>query len=815
MVGRRVVRARVEAELLRPWLAAARPAAGPWYHATSEVFEPGAELLPGDSVGSHAQGRYSDGSRVWVSNDPVRASAYGFHVYEVEPHDEPRSPHGNDEHHTSGARVLREVPEADINSWRRGYDPSVGWRGAGRRVAGGGPIYRGLSLRLSPAERSRITGLFASDPQAASDALLDLVSRGGGDEPTGGAGRHWSEDEGVARGFAGPASSVAGPGDDVEGARSLGVVLRGLRPAVGEDAERTNSGYEHTPLPGERLVSLLPGTDVELTGLGLGNVAPSEDADGWVYADSGWHDLPATRRLRAERLYRGIPLGGEGDVDLDALAGGVGVHWSPRRDVAENFANWGSSEEDLAAFAAAGHPFRPVVVEAEWDGAGRDPGGVSGGMPLFDDDEVVLRAGTPLDVRSVRGRGGELLVEPRRMRAAQDRARAVETRLPTPEVMGYFHSVITPEDVPAALAADVRANGVREPIEIVTDGVRAAIADGHHRALSAEGGGLPSVPVRVFRVGPDAMLGGRGGVLGGELATALGHRVSFRLGWFEKDPDAPGNWALPLRDGEMGAYPRLGGRVRGVGLGRRSVTGPSGVQGRRAESSDQRPAVEGGQGRQRLPRHTSTTWGQESDSQCSLTRDGGVRRATAPRHVRAALPRSEQGELRAVEPELRHALAERLGHGGPRLAQQRQENALQAWARVHAGEHTPASQWESALPVLPSGPTWFKPVAGLRFELGPPDEGKWAYAIEDEARDGLATGETLAELCWDGDTGEVNWIETYKGHRRRGIARDLFHWVRNNHQSDLHHSDELSEDGRAFAEAVAALRVARRLLRGF
>ena len=49
----------------------------------------------------------------------------------------------------------------------------------------------------------------------------------------------------------------------------------------------------------------------------------------------------------------------------------------------------------------------------------------------------------------------------------------------------------------------------------------------------------------------------------------------------------------------------------------------------------------------------------------------------------------------------------------------------------------------------------------------------------------------------------------------RALSRDLFHWVRNNHQSDLHHSDDLSEDGRAFAEAVAALRVARRLLRGF
>ena len=116
--------------------------------------------------------------------------------------------------------------------------------------------------------------------------------------------------------------------------------------------------------------------------------------------------------------------------------------------------------------------------------------------------------------------------------------------------------------------------------------------------------------------------------------------------------------------------------------------------------------------------------------------------------------------------------------------------------------------------ISTGGPRQYTAGRRVAFRLGwyEKDEslpGNWAFARDD------ATGETLAELCWDGDTGEVNWIETYKGHRRRGIARDLFHWVRNNHQSDLHHSDDLSEDGRAFAEAVAALRVARRLLRGF
>lgn len=94
-------------------------------------------------------------------------------------------------------------------------------------------------------------------------------------------------------------------------------------------------------------------------------------------------------------------------------------------------------------------------------------------------------------------------------------------RLPTDEVMKYFHSVVTPGDLDPGFDADVRANGVHTPIEISTDGVRAAITDGHHRSLSAQGGGLPDVPVHVFHVPSSSMTGDRGAHLGDHLRSLL------------------------------------------------------------------------------------------------------------------------------------------------------------------------------------------------------------------------------------------------------------------------------------------------------
>lgn len=108
-------------------------------------------------------------------------------------------------------------------------------------------------------------------------------------------------------------------------------------------------------------------------------------------------------------------------------------------------------------------------------------------------------------------------------------------------------------------------------------------------------------------------------------------------------------------------------------------------------------------------------------------------------------------------------------------------------------------------------------LAGIRFERPATEPRNWAYAIDDEPSEDdsgrpLGAGEPVAELCWSPHSGEVNWVQTRKDRRRQGIGRDLFNWVRENHQPDLRHSDDLSDDGRAFAEAVAALRTARALL---
>ncbi len=100
-------------------------------------------------------------------------------------------------------------------------------------------------------------------------------------------------------------------------------------------------------------------------------------------------------------------------------------------------------------------------------------------------------------------------------------AQGLSTRLPTDEVMKYFHSIIGPNDLDPDFDRDIRANGVREPIEISTDGQRAAITEGHHRTLSAYGAGHPDVPVRLFRV--RSLENNRGGPLGEHLKGFLGH----------------------------------------------------------------------------------------------------------------------------------------------------------------------------------------------------------------------------------------------------------------------------------------------------
>lgn len=109
---------REEYERTKPKTAAsAHQGDGPFYHGTSADLAPGDALTPGDQQSAKAHGQHSDGTRVWVSNDPVRAGAYGHRLYEVTPHSTPRSPYaGHDEHYTTGATVVREVPWEEARS---------------------------------------------------------------------------------------------------------------------------------------------------------------------------------------------------------------------------------------------------------------------------------------------------------------------------------------------------------------------------------------------------------------------------------------------------------------------------------------------------------------------------------------------------------------------------------------------------------------------------------------------------------------------------------------------------------------------------
>ena len=102
-----------------------------------------------------------------------------------------------------------------------------------------------------------------------------------------------------------------------------------------------------------------------------------------------------------------------------------------------------------------------------------------------------------------------------------DNAKGITTELPTDEAASYFHSIITRDDITDAFVNDIKSRGVQKPIEIVTDGTKAAIADGHHRTLAALEAGSETIPVTIYRVSPEAMMGGRGDKVGDSLAAIL------------------------------------------------------------------------------------------------------------------------------------------------------------------------------------------------------------------------------------------------------------------------------------------------------
>lgn len=79
------------------------------------------------------------------------------------------------------------------------------------------------------------------------------------------------------------------------------------------------------------------------------------------------------------------------------------------------------------------------------------------------------------------------------------------------------------------LKRDIARDGIQQPITIATDGKKAAITDGHHRAMAADALGLDKVPVWVEH--DPEMYGGRG--LKPGLGEWLGNGGSPRQpGWY-------------------------------------------------------------------------------------------------------------------------------------------------------------------------------------------------------------------------------------------------------------------------------------------
>lgn len=67
----------------------------------------------------------------------------------------------------------------------------------------------------------------------------------------------------------------------------------------------------------------------------------------------------------------------------------------------------------------------------------------------------------------------------------------------------------------------------------------------------------------------------------------------------------------------------------------------------------------------------------------------------------------------------------------------------------------------------------------------------------------------LSAITW-GPSGEIGNVETHPDHRRRGLATQLFDYVKQNHRPDLRHSPTLSEDGKAWSRYEQSRTAARR-----
>lgn len=87
-----------------------------------------------------------------------------------------------------------------------------------------------------------------------------------------------------------------------------------------------------------------------------------------------------------------------------------------------------------------------------------------------------------------------MTLDPTRILTYQEPAR-IDLKIPK-DVM-EFYRVFPQVTVTDEFVTDIRENGIREPLRIMTDGTRAVLRDGHHRLRAAQQTHLAAVPVHV------------------------------------------------------------------------------------------------------------------------------------------------------------------------------------------------------------------------------------------------------------------------------------------------------------------------------
>lgn len=131
-----------------------------------------------------------------------------------------------------------------------------------------------------------------------------------------------------------------------------------------------------------------------------------------------------------------------------------------------------------------------------------------------------------------------------------------------------------------------------------------------------------------------------------------------------------------------------------------------------------------------------------------------------------------------------------------------------------AKEITPHLQHAPENARTDQGAAWIKSLSGARGDLpkltfshlAPADNHSYGGADQDThtLHAHLPDGTHVGELSWFGEDGMIRDVDVHRDHRRKGIAGELLRRAREI-QPEVHHSDALTPEGKAWAERTAML----------